>query len=210
MKNKCTKFRNYRPYTAKPLGTWKMFDNPTDNHTDIEVPLYDKLRFHEAKKHDKPIYKNLLSDLWFVVHICVTGDHWTTLYPIEYAHSLLCLWWLYSQRIYPHSSGLLPWHWGKLLFFLTCSSISLNENVLTFSLKYIPQGLIQAGKLKNFGTRPNWVVFYIAYTKFHSPKSVFHSPGQTFTHIVKWASASFSACNWQYVSKPSTVCPVKY
>ena len=29
-----------------------MFDNPTDNHTDIEVPLYDKLRFHEAKKLD--------------------------------------------------------------------------------------------------------------------------------------------------------------
>ena len=28
-----------------------MFDNPTDNHTDIEVPLYDKLRFHEAKNH---------------------------------------------------------------------------------------------------------------------------------------------------------------
>ena len=27
-----------------------MFDNPTDNHTDIEVPQYDKLRFHEAKK----------------------------------------------------------------------------------------------------------------------------------------------------------------
>ena len=27
-----------------------MFDNPTDNHTDIEVPLYDKLRFHAAKK----------------------------------------------------------------------------------------------------------------------------------------------------------------
>ena len=25
---------------AKPLGTWKMFDNPTDNHTDIEVPQY--------------------------------------------------------------------------------------------------------------------------------------------------------------------------
>ena len=46
MKKKGTKFR---PYTAKPLGDWKMFDNPTDNHTDIEVPLYDKLRFHEAK-----------------------------------------------------------------------------------------------------------------------------------------------------------------
>ena len=48
MKKRCTKFRNYRPYTAKPLGTW----NPTDNHTDIEVPLYDKLRFHEANKSD--------------------------------------------------------------------------------------------------------------------------------------------------------------
>ena len=56
MKNKCTKFRNYRPYTAKPLGTWKMFDKPKDNHTDIEVPLYDKLRFHEAKKVD---FKNV-------------------------------------------------------------------------------------------------------------------------------------------------------
>ena len=26
-----------------------MFDNPTDNHTDIEVPLYDKLRFTKLK-----------------------------------------------------------------------------------------------------------------------------------------------------------------
>ena len=50
MKNKCTKFRNYRPYTAKSLGTWKMFDNPTDNHTDIEVPLYYKLRFTKLIK----------------------------------------------------------------------------------------------------------------------------------------------------------------
>ena len=49
MKNKCTKFRNYRPYMAKSLGTWQMFDNPTDNHTDIEVPLYYKLRFTKLK-----------------------------------------------------------------------------------------------------------------------------------------------------------------
>ena len=56
MKNKCTKFWNYQQYTAKPLGTWKMFDKPKDNHTDIEVPLYDKLRFHEAKKVD---FKNV-------------------------------------------------------------------------------------------------------------------------------------------------------
>ena len=41
----------------------------------------------------------------------------------------------------------------------------------------------QAGKLKIFGTRPNWAVSYIAYTKFHLPRPVFHSPGQIFTHI---------------------------
>ena len=28
-----------------------MFDNPTDNHTDIEVPLYYKLRFTKLKTH---------------------------------------------------------------------------------------------------------------------------------------------------------------
>ena len=32
-----------------------------------------------------------------------------------------------------------------------------------------------AGKLKIFGSHPNWVVSYIAYTKFHSPRPVFHS-----------------------------------
>ena len=44
-------------------------------------------------------------------------------------------------------------------------------------------GVNQAGKLKIFGTRPNWVVSYIAYTKFHSPSPVFHSPDQIFTRI---------------------------
>ena len=29
-----------------------MFDNPTDNHTDIEVPLYYKLRFTKLKKEN--------------------------------------------------------------------------------------------------------------------------------------------------------------
>ena len=28
-----------------------MFDNPTDNHTDIEVPLYYKLRFTKLKSN---------------------------------------------------------------------------------------------------------------------------------------------------------------
>ena len=52
----------------------------------------------------------------------------------------------------------------------------------------------QAGKLKYFGTRPNWAVSYIAYTKFHLPRPVFHSPGQIFTRIGERASASFPAC----------------
>ena len=52
----------------------------------------------------------------------------------------------------------------------------------------------QAGKLKFFGTRPNWVVSYIAYTKFHSPRPVFHLPGQISTRIGERASASFPAC----------------
>ena len=47
---------------------------------------------------------------------------------------------------------------------------------------------------KIFGTRPNWVVSYIAYTKFHSPRPVFYSPGQIFTHIGERASVSFPAC----------------
>ena len=52
----------------------------------------------------------------------------------------------------------------------------------------------QAVKLKFFGTRPNWAVCYIAYTKFHLPRPVLHSPGHIFTPIGEWASASFPAC----------------
>ena len=51
----------------------------------------------------------------------------------------------------------------------------------------------QAGKQNFFGTRPNWVVSYIAYTKFHSHRPVFHSPGQNFTRIGERASARFPA-----------------
>ena len=42
---------------------------------------------------------------------------------------------------------------------------------------------VQAGKLKFFATRLNWAVSYIAYTKLHLPRPVFHSPGQIFTRI---------------------------
>ena len=46
---------------------------------------------------------------------------------------------------------------------------------------------MQAEKLNFFGTRPNWAVSYIAYTKFHLP-------GQIFTRIGERASTSFPAC----------------
>ena len=55
----------------------------------------------------------------------------------------------------------------------------------------------QAGKLKFFGTHPNWVVSYIAYIKFHSPRPIFHSPGQIFTRIGERSSTSFPACSRQ-------------
>ena len=55
----------------------------------------------------------------------------------------------------------------------------------------------QAGKLNFFGTRPNWAVSYIAYTKFHFPRPFFHSPSQIFTHIGERASASFPA--WGHI-----------
>ena len=51
----------------------------------------------------------------------------------------------------------------------------------------------QAGKLKFFGTRPNWAVFYTTYTKFHLPRPVLHSPGHIFTRIDEQPSASFPA-----------------
>ena len=47
-----------------------MFDNPTDNHTDIEVPLYYKLRFTKLKS-EGPI--NLTNHwrkrLWISLHV---------------------------------------------------------------------------------------------------------------------------------------------
>ena len=80
MKNKCTKFRNYRPYTAKSLGTWKMFDNPTDNHTDIEVPLYYELRFTKLK-----IAKNSYFEIW---HATLHGTHLLKLLDKMYKYEM--------------------------------------------------------------------------------------------------------------------------
>ena len=73
-------------------------------------------------------------------------------------------------------------------------SIKLKRNHCFCRNIYIARNAKQAGKLKFFGTLPNWVVSYIAYTKFHSPSPVFHSPNQIFTRIGEQASASFPAC----------------
>ena len=51
----------------------------------------------------------------------------------------------------------------------------------------------QAGKQKIFGTRPNWAVSYIAYTKFNLPRPLSHLPGQIFNRIGE--RASFPACD---------------
>ena len=93
MKNKCTKFRNYRPYTAKSLGTWKMFDNPTDNHTDIEVPLYYKLRFTKLKNHQYSRYPILALSFWVwaAAFLASVSDRaanavYSTNHNLQYAH----------------------------------------------------------------------------------------------------------------------------
>ena len=49
----------------------------------------------------------------------------------------------------------------------------------------------QAEKLKIFGTHPSWAVSCLAYTKFHLPRPVFHSPNQIFTHNGERVSASW-------------------
>ena len=85
------------------------------------------------------------------------------------------------------------------------SIISSNRDLLSFFVitqlyavywRSVQVTLDQAGKLKNFGTRRNWVVSYIAYATLHSPRPVYHMPGQIFTRIGERASASFPACGY--------------
>ena len=45
-----------------------------------------------------------------------------------------------------------------------------------------------------FGTHQNRAVSYIAYTKFHLPRPVIHSPSQIFACIGERPGASFPAC----------------
>ena len=49
---------------------------------------------------------------------------------------------------------------------------------------------------KNFLALDQTGQSHIAYTKFHLPRPVFHSPGQIFTRIGEQVSASFPACVW--------------
>ena len=81
-------------------------------------------------------------------------------------------------------------------------------NLLVTSGFHSQRACDQAGKLKFFGTRPNWVVSFIAYTKFHSPRPVFQSPGQIFTCIGQWVSTTFLAwwCRKHFIV-PMLPCP---
>ena len=132
MKNKCTKFRNYRPYTAQSLGTWKMFDNPTDNHTDIEVPLYYELRFTKLKTCDHCSSPRLLLSTNRVIKCRYLVNHtgiylyiWgSVLAQLFYVLSLLCSvimclltsWWtnIVRRLIQVQFSYLIYWFSHKL------------------------------------------------------------------------------------------------
>ena len=88
-------------------------------------------------------------------------------------------------------NGQQPIIWSTDVILHTFPQIKNIWILHAISLKPMCQ---QAGKLNFFGTRLNWVVSYIAYAKFHSPRPVFHSPGQIFARIGERASASFPAC----------------
>ena len=81
---------------------------------------------------------------------------------------------------------LLAWHcsnpcWPMVIWTrgTNCSEVSI-KNIF-----------ISGWETKIFWHSPNWVVSYIAYTKFHLPRPVSHSPGQIFIRIGERVSASF-------------------
>ena len=130
------------------------------------------------------------------------GDHIVTQYihPWQY----LVRGWLYRDTIFSFlaifgEGVIISWHYN-IISDTTLESGTGGDYIWIFSLSKYNSAVIhkkctrQAGKLKFFGTWPNWVVSYIAYTKFHLPRPVFHSPGQIFTRIGERASASFPAC----------------
>ena len=91
------------------------------------------------------------------------------------------------ENKYPGVKGRMPF--GQNICFILC------KFYLHFSGWWLKKCLtfIQAGKLKFFGTRPNWAVSYIAYTKFHLPRPVLHLPSYIFTRIGEQVSTSFPA-----------------
>ena len=91
--------------------------------------------------------------------------------------------WSFMDHIWAHLDQI----WRKTELLQVFKYLRYQPDIWWDDVQY------QAGKLKTFGTRPNWVVSYIAYTKFHSPRPVFHLPSQIFTRIGEWASANFPA-----------------
>ena len=136
--------------------------------------------------------------------ICVIIDGVTKMFDYNMFTFSFCfvLYWLYKVILFLHSHFFrtlttdITFH----LFYIR----SLNFVLLLWLQSYMQYIIIssssvtaQAGKLKFFGTHPNRVVSYIAYTKFHSPRPIFHSPGQIFTRIGERASTSLPGCSRQ-------------
>ena len=59
-----------------------MFDNPTDNHTDMEVPLYYELRFTKLKN---PAILNLETCAFMITH-----KHYGQVFLSTQCHHILC------------------------------------------------------------------------------------------------------------------------
>ena len=122
---------------------------------------------------DKPLSGPMMVSL--LTHICVSRPQWVNFY-----------WCLFPRVQLTISNCYLRQGCAKQV-----TSHYMNQWWPNFITAYG----ITGWETKFFGTRPNCVVSYIAYTKFHSPRPVFHSPGQIFTRIGEWASASFPAWN---------------
>ena len=111
-------------------------------------------------------------------------SHWLSPYPersLNTTHKLCAIF----------TFCCVKWCVGKVIF--TCFTHNILQGYFNGPgvIMIVP---FQARKLNFFGTRQNWAVSYIDYTKFHLPRPVLHSPGHIFTHIGERASASFPAC----------------
>ena len=121
------------------------------------------------------------SDWAIYMYFFLTLQMWQILFIYIYIHNLSLVITVPAEPLAPN--GARP---------STDTVMTTNCKVPLVSFTIYDSGYLfgdqtQAGKLKFFGTRPNWAVSYIAYTKFPLPRPVLHLPGQIFTGIGEWA-----------------------